>query len=100
DGLFPEHVDVLTVGPDNPDDLLAALYARGLRRVLCEGGPQLFETLLGAGLVDELCLTVAPQLVGSGPRLLDGPAAVQMELASMAEDEGVLLTRWTVLAPS
>ncbi|MDQ2625340.1 MAG: dihydrofolate reductase family protein [Actinomycetota bacterium] len=46
---------------------LVGLAARGLVRVLTEGGPHLFASLLGAGLVDELCLTTTPQLVGGHP---------------------------------
>ena len=36
----------------------------GARLVLCEGGPHLIGDLLAAGLLDELFLTVAPQLAG------------------------------------
>ena len=35
-----------------------------VRRVACEGGPILFRSLLEAGLVDELNLTIAPYLFG------------------------------------
>jgi riboflavin biosynthesis pyrimidine reductase len=42
-------------------DLLAA---NRIRLALCEGGPHLFTELLAAGEVDELFLTVAPQLIG------------------------------------
>ncbi len=60
---------VLVHGTDEVDlaGALANLAARGLTRVLTEGGPHLFATLLGAGLVDELCLTTTPQLVGGHP---------------------------------
>jgi len=60
---------VLLHGTDEVDlaGALAALAARGLTRVLTEGGPHLFASLLGAGLVDELCLTTSPQLVGGHP---------------------------------
>jgi riboflavin biosynthesis pyrimidine reductase len=40
--------------------------------VLCDGGPQLFGQFLAARLVDELFLTIAPQIAGRGveaPRL-------------------------------
>jgi riboflavin biosynthesis pyrimidine reductase len=40
------------------------LRARGFRRILCEGGPTLFGSLLAAGLVDELFLTLSPVLAG------------------------------------
>jgi len=36
--------------------------------LLNEGGPTLFGQFLGAGLVDELFLTVSPQIVGRGKR--------------------------------
>jgi riboflavin biosynthesis pyrimidine reductase len=44
---------------------IAALCASlGARLVLCEGGPHLMGNLLAGDLVDELFLTIAPQLVG------------------------------------
>lgn len=45
---------------------LATLPARGLRRVLVEGGGVTVSRLLEAGLLDRLHLTVAPILMGSG----------------------------------
>ena len=44
--------------------LLAIVSATGARLALCEGGPHLFGELLRAGLIDELFLTVAPQVIG------------------------------------
>ncbi|CAN5510108.1 pyrimidine reductase family protein [soil metagenome] len=46
----------------------------GLHHLLIEGGPRLNGHLLAAGLADELCLTIAPQLVGGGDarRVVDG----------------------------
>jgi riboflavin biosynthesis pyrimidine reductase len=41
-----------------------ALRQRGFRRILCEGGPTLFGSLLDAGLVDELFLTLSPIVAG------------------------------------
>lgn len=44
----------------------------GAQLVLCEGGPHLIGDLLGAGLLDELFLTIAPQIAGrtnESPRL-------------------------------
>ncbi|HET7520276.1 MAG TPA: dihydrofolate reductase family protein [Candidatus Limnocylindria bacterium] len=45
-------------------DLLRTLCARGVRLLLCEGGPHLLAQLLRLGAVDELFLTVAPQIAG------------------------------------
>ncbi|WP_086150316.1 dihydrofolate reductase family protein [Cellulosimicrobium sp. KWT-B] len=75
---------VLVVGQDAADDALdlaaglAALAGRGLTRVLTEGGPSLLADLLAADLVDELCVTTTPTLVGPGPgpgRIVGGAPA-------------------------
>ncbi|MDG4785905.1 pyrimidine reductase family protein [Micromonospora sp. WMMD1102] len=53
---------------------LAELHRRGQHQLLCEGGPHLFGSLTAAGLVDEVCLTVAPMLTGPGAgRITAGP---------------------------
>lgn len=44
--------------------LVEIAASTGARLVLCEGGPHLVGDLLGAGLLDELFLTVAPQVAG------------------------------------
>lgn len=77
--------------------LLAALDAHGLRRVLCEGGPRLFGQLVAAGAVDELCLTVAPRLVGGGAtRVLRDELDVprELRLAGVLAEGDVLLLRY------
>lgn len=75
------------------------LTRRGLRRVLCEGGPQLFASLLAEDAVDELCLTLAPTLAGgSAPRISCGhtplTAPVSMRLASVLFGYDSLLLRY------
>jgi diaminohydroxyphosphoribosylaminopyrimidine deaminase/5-amino-6-(5-phosphoribosylamino)uracil reductase len=59
--------------PDGRVDLAAlaaALYTRGCRRVLLEGGPRLAGAFLRAGLVDEVVYYVAPKLLGGGAAAL------------------------------
>ena len=46
--------------------LLEIAGSIGARLVLCEGGPHLIGDLLSAGLLDELFLTMAPQVAGRG----------------------------------
>jgi len=56
-------------GPDGRVDLtamLSALFGRGVRNVLLEGGPTLAGAFLGAGLVDRVIGYVAPKLLGAG----------------------------------
>jgi riboflavin biosynthesis pyrimidine reductase len=93
--------DVLVAGDDEVD-LPAAVHAlreRGLRRLLCEGGPTLLTALLTAGLVDELCLTTAPVLLGPAPTLLVQALAAPLDLRLVHlvdGGDGSLLTRWAV----
>ncbi len=58
---------VITVndGPVQPDLLLKDLHARGVRRLLIEGGSATNTAFLSAGLVDELRLAVAPLFIGA-----------------------------------
>uniref|UniRef100_UPI0024547379 dihydrofolate reductase family protein n=1 Tax=Nocardia farcinica TaxID=37329 RepID=UPI0024547379 len=78
--------------------LLAALAERGLHRVLCEGGPHLFGQLIEADLVDELCLTTAPVLVGGTAGRISLSAREfhqHMHRRHMIlDDDGTVLTRW------
>jgi riboflavin biosynthesis pyrimidine reductase len=93
------HEAVVQVGRDRIDvaEAVEELAARGLRRVLLEGGPRLMSDIVGCGLLDELCLTLSPVIVGgNAPRVVSGrPADQGMRLAHVLESRGVLLTRWT-----
>ena len=68
--------DVVICGDADVDLAKArnALDERGLRRILCEGGPTLFAGLAHAGVLDELCLTVSPLLAGPGPTRISAGA--------------------------
>ncbi len=67
--IMPIEVD--TTGRPHPPALLKALGARGITRLLVEGGGKLASSLLQYGLVDRLMLFQAPKLMGS-----DGVPAV------------------------
>jgi riboflavin-specific deaminase-like protein len=70
---------------------------RGVRALLCEGGPHLHGELQALGLVDELFLTIAPKLAGGGaPRILEGqlPSVAELGLAWLLEEEGELFARY------
>jgi riboflavin biosynthesis pyrimidine reductase len=61
------NVRVEAVGNDDrvpAGAILEVIRGTGARLAVCEGGPHLFGELLRARLVDELFLTVAPQLAG------------------------------------
>jgi riboflavin biosynthesis pyrimidine reductase len=61
------HVQIKVAGDEKrvaASAVLEVVRGTGARLALCEGGPHLFGELLGARLIDELFLTVAPQVVG------------------------------------
>ena len=81
--------------------VLADLYARGARSVLCEGGPTLNAALFAAGLVDEVFLTLAPKIVGgeSPLTLVHGaalPEQVRLELRNVVALDDELYLRYAV----
>lgn len=93
-----EFADVIVAGDDRVElgSAVEALHERGLTRVLCEGGPRVNGQLAAAGLLDELCLTVSPLLVGGGAaRILNGAAAhVRLHLSHVLEEEGALFCKY------
>jgi riboflavin biosynthesis pyrimidine reductase len=65
--------------------------------IQAEGGATLNGALAEADLIDELNLTLSPQMTGGdGPRLTVGTPPVQhrMRLAHVLEDDGFLFTRY------
>ncbi|GAA1770036.1 MULTISPECIES: pyrimidine reductase family protein [Streptomonospora] len=95
-----ETADVVVAGTGSvrPEAVLAALAERGLYRVLTEGGPHLLAEFTAAGLLDELCLTLSPRLLGpEAARIVagDAPSHTQdLRLAGLLESEGSLFARY------
>ncbi|GAT08076.1 pyrimidine reductase family protein [Mycolicibacterium novocastrense] len=78
--------ELLIAGTDTVDvrAMVIELAQRGMGRVLCEGGPTLLDELVGADLVDEICVTLAPKLAGArlpggGDGLLSAPTALRLD---------------------
>lgn len=94
-----EVAEVVVVG-DSAVDLRRALDALGdreKRSVLAEGGPSLNGQLVAAGLLDEVCLTLSPKLVGGdSKRIATGASPVspqELRLCSVCEDDSYLFLR-------
>jgi riboflavin biosynthesis pyrimidine reductase len=89
-GPDPRAVDAATA--------LKILADRKLYRVLTEGGPLVLGLLIDNGLLDELCLTIAPIIVGgSARRIVTGPGQVHAKMRRthlLTDDEGYLYTRY------
>jgi riboflavin biosynthesis pyrimidine reductase len=67
EGALPEAASIVVVGDDtvlDPRAVVEALHARGAPLILSEAGPHTFGRMVGAGVVDELFLTVSPLLAG------------------------------------
>jgi riboflavin-specific deaminase-like protein len=100
---FTEVAEVLVYGENDVDmaGALGVLNKLGFTQVLCEGGPHILAALSAADLVDELCLTITPLLVGPGPgRITAGPplpaeAARTLRLRHALAADDVLLLRYT-----
>ncbi len=88
----------LPAGPDgrpSAEAVLAALGARGITRLLVEGGSRMAAALLDAGLVDRMAWFRAPVLIGA-----DGlPAAALLGLDRLAAAPRFKLTEVERLGP-
>jgi riboflavin biosynthesis pyrimidine reductase len=94
-------VEVVHLEPITLAAALADLRRRGVRLLLCEGGPTLNGALLAGRLVDELFLTLCPVLVGddSAPTIVSGeplPQPAGLTLSWVCHDEGELYLRYTL----
>jgi len=92
----PQHARVLDSAAETlvldtavPRFALKALFDRGVRNVLLEGGPTLAGAFVEARCVDEVIAYLAPRLLGAGPAAL-GDAGIG------SLDEGVTLDVDTV----
>lgn len=87
------------IGPGILPGVLADLAARGVRRLMVEGGTAVLSAFLAAGLADELHLVIAPFFTGGGTRLIGpgsyphGPAS-PMRLAEVRRLGDAVLLRY------
>lgn len=89
----------------DPRAAVTELAGRGYPRILLEGGPLLLSQFVSGGLLDDLCLTIAPLLAGPGAdRIVANPSRPmappegiprRFHLAHVLEDNGFLLCRYT-----
>jgi riboflavin biosynthesis pyrimidine reductase len=94
---------VLVVDDDSgriaPSALVARLRDHGLRSLVCEGGPSLAGQLLHDGLVDELCLSTSPVVIGSGLPVFGrerfDPSRLSLSQL-LTDDQSALYARWLV----
>ena len=94
-------VEVVRLPDPSPAAALADLRARGVAALLTEGGPTLNSALLGAGLADELFLTLAPLITGEAEaiRIVEGEgigAALRARPVWVLRARGELFLRYAL----
>jgi riboflavin biosynthesis pyrimidine reductase len=92
----PTSIDSVRAGKCNVD-FAGALAQLDANFVQAEGGALLNGALSAADVIDELNLTISPQLAGGdGPRVTSGSAQLsrKMRLAHVLEQDGFLFTRY------
>lgn len=103
DGPAPETetpVSLVRVeGPIRITEVLRHLrQERGVRGLLCEGGPHVLGQLAAAGALDDLFLTISSTLTGErdAPRILEGSLSEpeHLDLVSLSEAESELFARY------
>jgi 5-amino-6-(5-phosphoribosylamino)uracil reductase len=93
------------IARDGLDAVLADLGARGVQRLLVEGGAGVLTGFLAAGLADELQLMVAPFFVGGGVRMTQAGAYPHgpgnpMRLADVGRLGDAVLLRYLLTGPA
>jgi riboflavin biosynthesis pyrimidine reductase len=94
-------VEVVVLPDPSPAAVLADLRRRGVRALLCEGGPTLNRLLVAGGLVDELFVTLEPLLTGDDaePPIIAGgrlPEVQHLRLLSVRQVGSELFLRYAV----
>jgi len=71
-------------GVSNLRFLVDELGRRGVQQVLIEGGPQVLTSFLREGLADELCVYIAPQILGAaGTAYIGAPMAESLRTVNL-----------------
>ena len=92
--------ELVLAGVENVDlrDAMAQLWKMGARTVLLEGGPSLNGAFIDADLVDELCLTIAPFVLGGqSPRIVNrsvNGSLRKLELVRTLHEDDYLFQRY------
>ncbi len=93
-----QHVDVEVLPGTHVDPVALTdwLIARGLLRVVCEGGPHLLADLAHAGVIDEADISIAPLIIGGGQKVTGTPMfePSRFTLVHSIVDEGFLFNRY------
>ena len=83
--IFNDAAETLVLDTAVPRFACKALFDRGVRHLLLEGGPTLAGAFLEAGLIDEVVAYLAPKLLGAGSSVLEDAGITTMSDAVSLE---------------
>ncbi|MFH1431944.1 MAG: dihydrofolate reductase family protein [archaeon] len=92
---------VVVCGTDEVDlkMLVSELSKMGVRKLMVEGGGTLISAMLDSGLVDEVCVAVAPVVLGRGVRFVEKELSkdVKFGLYDVIRLDDVVVLKYKVL---
>jgi riboflavin biosynthesis pyrimidine reductase len=93
------HANVVILDVVTPRAIVDVLVDRGLRRIVCEGGPSLLRDFNAADAIDEADITISPTFAGTvpSPTTVGLPDVVRHRLVHVFHGDGFLMARY--LAP-
>ncbi|MCW2758905.1 MAG: hypothetical protein JWO46_2651 [Nocardioidaceae bacterium] len=91
-----QHSEVVLLVDTEPATVVAELERRGLRRIVCEGGPHLLEAVVAAGLLDEADITLSPLFAGTAqaPRTPGLDEVASLHLVHVLTEDDFLMARY------
>jgi diaminohydroxyphosphoribosylaminopyrimidine deaminase/5-amino-6-(5-phosphoribosylamino)uracil reductase len=88
--VFDDAAETVVLDTAVPRFALKALFDRGVRHVLLEGGPTLAGAFLEDRLIDRVIAYIAPKLLGDGPAVLRDAGITTMAEAVTLEVQDVM----------
>lgn len=92
--------DQMEFTDESPKHLVTRLEKRGYKKMLFVGGRKLFVTFLQTKLIDEMYITIEPQIFGNGDLIQTHKSLdIQLELLSVKKlnKTGTLLLKYKIL---
>ncbi len=91
-----QYADVMVLTQVTPDAIVAGLTQRGLRRIVCEGGPRLLNDFVRGDRIDELDITISPTMAGTAatPMTKVLPGVASFHLATVLTQDSYLMARY------
>lgn len=83
----------------NLEKLVSELSNFGVKKLMVEGGGTLISSMLDCGLVDEINVAIAPQIVGKGVKFVEKELkrAISLELKDIERLDNLVLLKYRII---